>query len=54
MPALYEFPVSTFLQSDLGVIVVGKMVRAVEARRSALFSFEFSTTLQVVQPDKET
>lgn len=40
-------------RSDLRVNVVGKMVRAVEARRSTSFSFQFSTTLQVVQPDKE-
>ncbi|MDR3451196.1 MAG: 2Fe-2S iron-sulfur cluster-binding protein [Rhodoferax sp.] len=41
-------------QSDLRVEVVGKMVRAVVARRSTSFSFEFSTTLHVFQPDKET
>jgi ferredoxin len=40
-------------QSDLRVNVVGKMARAVEARRSASFSLEFST-MHVVQPDKET
>lgn len=41
-------------QSDLRVNVVGKMVRAVVAQRSAPFSFEFSTALLVVQPNKET
>ena len=41
-------------QSDLRVHVVGKMVRSVEARKSASFSFEFSTAFQVVQPEKET
>jgi ferredoxin len=41
-------------QSDLRVDVVGKMARAVVARNSASFSFEFTTTTDVFQPDKET
>lgn len=41
-------------QSDLRVKVVGKMVRAVVAAGGASFSFEFSTTLQVISPDKTT
>jgi ferredoxin len=40
-------------QSDLRVQVVGKMVRAVVALKSASFSFEFTATTQVVKPDKE-
>ncbi len=41
-------------RSDMKVDVVGKMVRAVVARKSASFSFEFTTTTNVFQPDKET
>ena len=41
-------------QSDLRVDVVGKMVRAVVARKSASFSLDFARLAQVSQPDKET
>ena len=43
----------TYPRSDMTVEVVGKMVRAVVARRCVSFGFEFATTRQVVQPDKE-
>ena len=41
-------------RSDLTIEVVGKMVRAIVARRSTAFSFDFRATVQVVNPDKET
>jgi len=44
----------TYPRSDMKVEVVGKMARAVIARKSASFSFEFTKTPQVSQPDKET
>lgn len=44
----------TFPRSDLTVDVVGKMARAVVARPNASFNFEFSTTSQLIQPNKET
>lgn len=40
--------------SDLTIDVVGKMVRAIVARRSTAFSFEFNATVQVAKPGKET
>jgi ferredoxin len=41
-------------RSDMEVKVVGKMVRAVEARRGTSFSFEFGAAAwQVKQSDKE-
>ena len=44
----------TYPRSDMKVEVVGGMARAVVARRSTSFSFEFTTTWQLIQQDKET
>lgn len=41
-------------RSDLTIEVVGKMVRAIVARRSTSFSFEFKATMQVANTGKET
>ena len=43
----------TYPRSDMKVDVVGKMVRAVVARRSPASRFEFVTAPQVIQPEKE-
>lgn len=40
-------------QSDLRVEVVGKMARAVEARKSASFDFGFATMTKINQPEEE-
>lgn len=44
----------TYPRSDMVVEAMGKMARAIVTRKSASFSFEFTTTWQVVQQDKET
>jgi ferredoxin len=44
----------TYPQSDLNVNVLGRRLRAVTEHRGASFVFEFTTTAQVPQPDKET
>ena len=41
-------------RSDLTIEVLGKMVRAIVARRSTTFSFEFKATMQAAKPGKET
>jgi ferredoxin len=41
-------------QSDLNVNVLGRRWRVMTEHRSASFVFEFTTTAQVSQPDKET
>jgi len=40
-------------QSDLRVEVVGKMARAIEAKRNASFDFGFATMMKINQPDEE-
>ena len=44
----------TYPQSDLSVNVLGRTWRAVTEHGGAAFSFTFTTTAQVSQPDKET
>jgi len=41
-------------QSDLRVEVVGKMARAIEAKKSAAFDFGFATMTKINQPDEES
>jgi len=40
-------------QSDLSVEVVGKMARAIIAKKSASFDFGFATMTKINQPDEE-
>jgi ferredoxin len=44
----------TYPQSDLSVNVLGRTWRPVTAHGGAAFSFAFTTTAPVSQPDKET
>jgi ferredoxin len=50
----YVLACKTHPLSEMTVNVVGKMVHAVVARKSASFDFGFAATAKIPQPDKES